>query len=198
MTKQSWRALNLIIIKMNASKNSFNSGGVTGKRKKLTAMVSVCVYWVCVWGGGGRVFFPRLKQQLPLPPSPLLCVCLYIYIWLLLLLLYINTIICVCMVWVTAAKSSPETRGRSPGLSRLPVFYITHTHHPIYIPFSSAQPDTHDMCACVYATAVCLIISRITRAPAFPLFYMPPHLLPFCHTARDIRRRCYLVLTEQI
>uniref|UniRef100_A0A2S2PDW5 Uncharacterized protein n=1 Tax=Schizaphis graminum TaxID=13262 RepID=A0A2S2PDW5_SCHGA len=96
---------------------------------------------------------------------------------------------------VVTGNAGSFTRSEPPSC----VLHNTHTHHPIHIPFSSAQPDTHDMCACVYATAVCLIISRITRAPAFPLFYTAAASVPpLSHTARDIRRRCYLVLTEQI
>lgn len=90
-----------------------------------------------------------------------------------------------------AAKSSPETWGRSPDPSRLPVFYKhtrAHTSHP-YIPFSSAQPDTHNLCVRV-RVCVCLIISRVTRArasrsPAF--FSATPSLEPLSPSTRTLR-----------
>jgi hypothetical protein len=61
LTKQSWRALNLIIIKTNASKNSFNSGGVTREQKKTYGDgFGLCILCICVClseGEGGEYFF---------------------------------------------------------------------------------------------------------------------------------------------
>jgi len=179
-----------IIIKTYASRYSFNSEGVTGERKKITAMVSVSVCVLSVGKGREGVFFPRLKQQLLLQPSPPLCV--HIYIYMIIIIIYIK-IICVRTVWAAAAaKSSPETRGRSPGPSRLPVFYITHTHHhPIHIPFSSAQPDTYNMCACVCTSRPCALLLAELRARLPSILCrrrigLPPHYL--CNTARDTLR----------
>jgi len=183
---------------MNESKKSFNSGGVTGERKKLTAMVSVFVYWVCVClRGRGRVFFPRLKQQLPLPPSPPLCVYIYIYM-IIIIIIYKHNNMCMYGLSyggkVVTGNAGSFTRSEPPSC----VLHNTHTHIIPSIFLFLQSNRIHTICVRVYTLRPCALLLAELRARQSSLFPMRPHLPPFCHTARDIRRRCYLVLTEQI